>query len=219
MSGETGATPGVVTEPSPLVRWTGIIGIAGVIIWWVTATVLGFLWPTYSAVSDPISLLAAVGAPHAVIQQLNFYTFGASILILTVGLFSRTDRGWRLRVGIPLLVVFGVGVIVAGFFQYNPNDLQATTTRYHNLASLVTFPTALLGISITSWGLNHDERWPTYPSRFVPLGIVILGIGVLAIFIMSIQTLWEGLTQRLFLMVLTGWLAYHGYELWTLPRE
>jgi hypothetical protein len=218
MASETGSASRVKTEVSPLVRWAGFIGIAGVIIWWVTATVLGFLWPTYSAVSDPISLLAAVGAPHAIIQQLNFYTFGASILILSVGLFVWTDKGWRLLVGAPFLVVFGIGVIVAGFFQYNPNNLQATTSQYHNLASLVTFPTAILGVSLTSWGINHDERWPSYPNRFVPLGIAILAVSLLVVFMMSIQSPWEGLTQRLFLLVLTGWIAYHGYELWTLGR-
>ncbi len=218
MAGETEESPGIETEPNSLVGWAGIIGFAGIIIWWVAATVLGFMWATYSAVSDPISLLAAVGAPHAVVQQLNFYLFGASILIFALGVFVWTDRGWRLLIGVPFLVVFGTGVIVAGFFQHNPNNLEATTTQYHILASLVSFPSAILGISLTSWGLNHDDRWPNYPNRFVPLGIAILAIGLFAVFMMSIQTPWEGLTQRAFLLVLTGWLAYHGYKLWTLAQ-
>jgi hypothetical protein len=107
--------------------------------------------------------------------------------------------------------VFGTGVIVAGFFQYDPNNPRATTTQYHNLVSLVTFPTAILGISLTSWGLNHDERWPDYPNRFVSLGVALLAIGLLVVFVRIIQTSWEGLSQRLFLLVLTAWLVYHGY--------
>ncbi len=218
MASETGETAGIKAETNPLVQWAGIVGLVGISIWWVGATVLGFMWSTYDAVSDPISLLAAVGSPYAVIQQLNFYIFGASILIFTVGLFLWNDRGWRLLVGVPFLVVFGTGVIVAGFFQYDPNDLQAATTRYHVLASLVTFPSAILGISITSWGLNHEDRWPKHRNGFVPLGIAVLAIGSFAIFMMSVMTPWEGLTQRLFLLVLTGWIAYHAYTLHTLTR-
>lgn len=218
MASETGEATGIKTEMNTLVQWAGIGGVAGAIIWWVVATVLGFLWPTYNAVNDPISLLAAVGAPHAVVQQLNFYVMGASVVLFAIGLLVWSNRGWRLLIGVPLLVVFGTGVIVAGFFQYDPNNLQAATTQYHNLVSLVTFPSAVLAISITSWGLNHDDRWPKYRSRFVPLGIAILAVGLLAIFIMSIMTPWEGLTQRMFLLVLTGWIAYHAYELYKLTR-
>jgi hypothetical protein len=42
-----------------------------------------------------------------------------------------------------------MGVIVAGFFQYDPNNLQATPTQYHNTDSLVTFLAAIPATSIT----------------------------------------------------------------------
>lgn len=213
MASETGETTGLETDPNPLVRWSGIVSLVGILIWWMVATVLGFIWPTYSAVSDPISLLAAVGSPHAVVQQLNFYIFGASILIFAIGLLVWSDRGWRLLIGVPLLAVFGTGVILGGFFQFDPNDLQATTTRYHITISLVTFLSAIPAISITSWGLNHDSRWPSYRNRFVPFGIAVLATGLLVVFMMSVTTLQEGLTQRMFLLVLTGWIAYHSFKL------
>lgn len=218
MASGTGEKTGIGRETDPLVQWAGIAGVAGAIVWWVVATVLGFMWPTYSAVNDPISLLAAVGAPHAVVQQLGFYAMGASVVTFALGLLVWSDRGWRLLLGVPLLVVFGTGVVVAGFFQYDPNDLQAATTQYHVLASLVTFPSAVLAISLTSWGLEHDDRWPRYRNRFVPLGIAILAIGLFVVFMTSITTPWEGLTQRLFLLVLTGWVAYHAYALGKLTR-
>ena len=213
MASETGQTTGIKTETTRLVYWAGIVGFISQIIWWVVSTVLGVLWPNYNAVNDPISLLAAVGSPHAGVQQLGFYVFGASVIVFAIGLFVWSNRGWRLVVGIPLLVVFGSGVIAGGFFQYDPNNLQAATTQNHILTSLITFPTAVLAISITSWGLNHDDRWPKYRNRFVPLGIAILGIGTFAIFMMSVTTPWEGLTQRMFLLVLTGWVAYHANKL------
>lgn len=128
-----------------------------------------------------------------------------------------SDRGWRLLVGVPLLVVFGTGVIVAGFFQYDPNNFEAATTQYHNTASLVTFLAAIPAISITSLGLNPDARWPNYRNKFVPLGTAILAIAGFAIFLVSTGSGpngWIVLCQRIFLLVLTGWLAYHAFSLY-----
>lgn len=124
MAGETGASPGIETEPNPLIEWAGTIGVAGIISWWVRATVLGLMCPSYNTVNDPISLLAGVGAPHAGFQQLNFYIFGESIPISTVGPFVWSDRGWRLLVGILFLVRSGTGVIWAGHFQFAPSNLE-----------------------------------------------------------------------------------------------
>lgn len=219
MASEHGRTTGAETEPNPLVRLAGVAGIGGQLVWWVVAVVLGLLWPAYSAVNDPISLLAAVGAPHAGVQQLAFYVMGASVVVFAIGLITWSGRGWRLLIGVPILVVFGTGVIVAGVFQFDPNSLQATTTRYHVLASLVSFPSAILGISVTSWGLEHDDRWPDYRNRFVPLGIALLAIGAFAVFMTSVMTPWEGLAQRTFLLVLTGWIVSHAYTLRRLTRE
>jgi hypothetical protein len=213
MASETGQTTGIKTETTRLVQWAAIVGFVGQIIWWAVSTVLGVLWPKYNAVNDPISLLAAVGSPHAGVQQLGFYVFGASIIVFAIGLFVWSNRGWQLMIGIPLLVVFGSGVIAGGFFQYDPNNLQAATTQNHILASLITFPTAVLAISVTSWGLNHDDRWPNYRNKFLPFGIAILGIATFAILMMGVTTPWQGFTQRMFLLVLTGWVAYHANKL------
>lgn len=212
------STARIETEPNSLLQWAGIAGIVGMIIWWVVLTVLGLMWPTYSAISDAGSLLASVGAPYAGVMQLNFYVFGASVLIFTLGLLAFTDRGWRLLLGGALLVVFGTGVILGGYFQFDPNHLESMTTRYHMIISVFTFLSAILAISITSWGLNHDDQWPNYRNRFVPLGIAVLAIGSLAVYREVAMTPLEGIGQRLFLLVLTGWVAYHANELRTLTR-
>ena len=121
-------------------------------------------------------------------------------------------------VGVFIIIVFGTGVIGAGFFQHDPTNPQAMTTQSHIVASLVSFPSAILGISITSWELTHDDQWPTYRTRSVPLGIAGIAIGLFAIFIIIVMTPLEGFTQRMFLLVLTGWIAYHAYTLRKLNR-
>lgn len=213
-------------RPNSAGKWAGVAGTAGPLIWWVVVVVLGLLWPEYSAVTNTISEVAAVGAPYAVVQQLNFYVLGVSILVFAGGLLAWSHRGWRLVLGVSLLFVFGIGVIVAGYFQVDPNNLDAATSQYHDAASLITFPVAVLGVIITSWGLSHDDGWPGYRHRFVPLGIAVLAIGSFVILILGLTSAprvegfrsvgWGGLGQRIFLLVLTGWLAYHGRSLYRL---
>lgn len=115
-------------------------------------------------------------------------------------------------------MLFGSGVVVAGVFQFDPDNPQAMTTRYHILASLVTFQSAILPISMTSCGLAHDARWPDCPNRFVPPAIAGLAVVLFVVFMLTVTTRWEGLTQRGFLLLLTGWVAYHDYELRELTR-
>ncbi len=225
MTRETGKPTGNEAGWDPLVQGTGIAGIVGPVIWWVGSIMLGLMRPSYNPVNKQISYLSAVGAPYAGVQQFNFYILGASVIVFAIGLLVWSNRGWRLLIGVPLLVVFGAGVIMGGYFQLDPDNLQAATTHYHELAALVAFPSAILGIAITSWGLNHDARWPNYRNRYLPLGIAILALGLLAWHMMSISPGLEGpageqagLSQRLFLLVLTGWVAYHAYTLRNLTR-
>lgn len=210
-------------------KWAGVVGVSGPVIWWAIIVVLGLLWPEYNAVTNTISELAAIGAPHALVQQLNFYLLGASILVFAGGLLAWSDRGWRLLLGVPLLFLFGIGVILAGFFQFDLTNLQAATSRYHDTVSLLTFPVAVLGIAITSWGLSHDQGWPPYPHRFVPVGIALVAIGSFVILVLALTSGhraeglrsagWGGLGQRFFLLVLTGWLAYHARSLYKLNDD
>lgn len=115
-------------------------------------------------------------------------------------------------------MLFGSGVVVTGVFQFDPNNPRAMTTRYHILASLVTFPSVTLPLSMTSWGLAHDARWPDCPNRFVAPAIAGLAVVLFVVFMLSVTTRWEGLTQRGFLLLLTGWVAYHAYKIRELTR-
>lgn len=213
---------GTQSETSSLVHWAGLIGVAGPVVFWVVSLTLGFIIPWYSPIHNFVSALSAVGAPYAFIAQLNLYVWGASIIVLALGLHTWSGRGRQPWVGVLLLGVVGIGVILAGFFQYNPDNLAATSTQGHEIATRVMIISALLGIPLTSWRLTRDERWAGYHHRFLSVGITVLLVGSFITYIISVSTGpngWAGLGQRVLFSVITGWLAYHGFTLYRLTRR
>jgi hypothetical protein len=121
-----------------------------------------------------------------------------------------------------LLAVVGIGVILAGFFQYNPDNLAAASTRGHQIATRVMIISTLLGLPLTTWRLNRDERWSGYRHRLLPVGVTVVLVASFVTYMISIPTGptgWAGLGQRILFAVITGWIAYHGSTLYRLTQS
>lgn len=197
------------------VRWLSVFGMVGPIVFWVVVFTLGFLTPGYSAVSDVVSLLGAVGAPYAVIQQVNFGVGGIGILAFAVGLDRRFREGWRPWIGVVLTAVLGIGLIGAGVFPLDPANPEAMTNLLHIRFALIISLAGLLGVPLTAWRIFQEEQWPGYESRYSVVGVTLLVVGSFILFFVS-NGAWRGLGQRLFAGVLTGWIAYHSFRLYQL---
>lgn len=213
---------GTGTERDPLVQWAGLIGIAGPVVFWVVSLALGIVIPWYSAIHNFVSGLSAVGTPYAFIAQLNLYVWGTSIVVLALGLHTWSRRGRRPWIGVLLLALVGIGVILAGLFQYDPDNAAALSTRGHEISTRVMMISTLLGLPLTSWRLGRDERWPGYRHRLVPVGVAALLVVSFLLYLVSIPTYpagWAGLGQRVLFAVITGWLAYHAFTLYRLTRS
>lgn len=198
------------------VRWLALAGFVGQVIFWGVIFVLGALVPGYSHVSNFISELGAVNAPYAPVQRVNFGVIGVSVLALAIGLDRWNRMGWRHWIGVILLGLTGIGVISAGVFQADLANEQAMTNLYHGLSSLLAFLSALVGIPIVTWRLARDGQWPAYSHRLLPAGVAVLLIAGFVIFRLSTGTWWVGLGQRIYVALITIWLAYHSFTLYQL---
>lgn len=213
---------GSQTEINSLVQWAGLIGIAGPVVFWVVSLTLGIIIPWYSALHNFVSGLSAVGTPYAFIAQLNLYVWGASLIVLALGLHTWSHRGRRPWLGVIVLAAVGVGIIGAGFFQYNPENLAALSTRGHKISTRVVVFSALIGMPLTSWHLNRDERWPGYHHRLLPVGIAVLLVASFITYLTSVPTYptgLAGLAQRVLFGVMTGWQAYYALTLYRQTRR
>lgn len=121
-----------------------------------------------------------------------------------------------------MLAVVGIGVVLAGFFQYNPDELAAMSTRGHKIATRVMMVSTLLGLPLTSRRLSGEERWSGYRRRLVPVGIAVLLGASFVLYVRSIPTYptgWAGLAQRTLFAVVAGWLAFHAFTRYRLTRR
>lgn len=190
--------------------------MVGPVVWWVLVVVNGAITPGYSHVGDFISTLGAVGAPYATVQTMNFAVFGSSILALSLGIHDWFGDGRRPRVGTVLLGIFGVGVILAGVFPANPAAPDSTTALLHDVTSTVAFVTGVTGVSLISRRSGGDDRWPSY--RYEPIWTVVVVLVTFVGFMVSVvdESAVVGLTQRVFIGVLTLWLVMQSYRLYRL---
>lgn len=209
----------VPVRSQSMLRMQSLAGIGGPVLFWAGVVVLGAVTPGYSPVSDYISTLAAVDAPYAIVGRANFFMFGGCVVAFAFGLARWTREGSRPWTGIVLVGVFGVGLIGAGLFQDTPANPSSTTARIHQLVSSVAFVSALIGMPLTSRGLERSERWPEYRYRFTSIGLALVLVASLVVFRVGLDTWWAGLAQRQFLLLLTGWLVLHAVTLYRLTRR
>lgn len=196
------------------IRRFALVGLVGPIVWWLLVVVNGAITPGYSHVSDFISTLGAVGAPYAPIQTINFLVFGGAILALTMGLHARFDAGRRPRLGTVLLGVFGVGVILAGVFPEHPAAPDSTTNLLHNLVSTIAFVAGIVGVALVTRRIGTDDRWPAYRSELTLTVAVVLVSFVVFMGSVFSESAYVGLTQRLFIGVMSLWVMGQSYRLY-----
>lgn len=192
-------------------------GVAGSIVFWSVVIVLGFVTPGYSVVGDFISTLGEVGAPYAVVQRVNFVVLGVGVLSLAVGLHRYSRRHRRPTIGVVLLGILGVGIVGSGVFSANPADPASTTNILHDVFGVAGFLAGIVGISLLSRQLDRDERWDRH--RFATAGTIVVLVGSFVVFIATVESPWVGLTQRLFVGVVTVWVAYHSFRLYQLTES
>lgn len=195
-------------------RRLAVAGIVGPVAWWLLIIVNGAITPGYSHVSDFMSTLGAVGAPFAIVQQLNFAVLGGSILALMLGIHSWFVDGRRPRAGTALLGVFGVGIILAGIFPEHPTAPDSMTNVLHNITGIIGFFAGVIAVPLVARRLGADDRWPSY--RFEAIATVVIVVVTFGVFIATTESAIVGLTQRLFIGVMTLWVVLQSVRLYRL---
>ena len=81
------------TRPDDVLRILALCGIVGPIIYAIVLTVLGLLWPGYNPISQYMSELGAVDAPHPIVMNvLGFQLLGIFMIDFGFGLYRGIIR-------------------------------------------------------------------------------------------------------------------------------
>lgn len=177
------------------------LALAGIIgpTWFTTLVVVqGVLLPDYSHVRMPISALAAW--PTGWIQTLNFYITGALTIAFGLDLHHAVQPTRQGSTGIVLLVIGGIGVVMAGVFPWRMVDGVPTETPPHVVGAVMTFAATGLGLIVFSRRMVADPRWRDLATYTMYSGIAVLllfvTVGFFAIDDGAPLHAWAGLIQR-----------------------
>ena len=120
----------------PRVRTLALAGIVGPIFFTVLVVVQGFLRPEYSHVKMPISALAAW--PTGWIQTINFYVVGLLMMAFAVALHLGVQATRRGGTGFALLLMSGLGLVLAGVFPWHMVNGVPTETPAHVVGAVMS---------------------------------------------------------------------------------
>jgi hypothetical membrane protein len=179
-------------------RTTALAGMIAPVLFTTLVIVQGVLAPDYSHVAMPISALAAW--PAGWIQRFNFCVFGSLMTLYTVGMHRGVKATPGGVIGFMLLMVSGVGIVLAGVFSWKMVDGRPTETPPHVAAAVMSFAATAAGLIVFSRRLKADPRWRDLAAYTLSSGVVVLllfvTLGWLAIEDDAPLHPWAGLLQR-----------------------
>jgi len=183
----------------PVARVLGAAGIVGPVLFTVAFIVQAVFRPGYSHVAEPVSALAA--GPNGWIQDANFLVFGSLMIAFVLGLHQGMRPTRRGVVGPALLVLSGVGLILAGVFPWGRDAAgDYIVPLGHIVGAYTAFLPAGLGLIALSRRMARDPSWRSLASYSLGSGIAVavlfLATGPLTVPDDAPLHQWAGLLQR-----------------------
>ena len=184
------------SAPARTLALAGIIGP----IWFTTLVIIqGVLLADYSHVRLPISALAAW--PTGWMQNINFFVFGSLTMVYAFGLHCGVQRTRQGSIGFALLLLSGLGILLAGVFPWRMVNGVPTDNAPHAVASIIAFTSLAVGFIVFSRRMIADPRWRDLATYTMFTGVIVLVLfvvlGVFAIDDGAPLHPWAGLIQRI----------------------
>jgi hypothetical protein len=170
----------------------------------VVIVVLHFLRPDVNPVNRPTSEYAV--GPYGFLMTTAFFSMSVASLSLVIGLYKGMSLPAQSRIGLILLGIWGVGVLVAMSFPINPKGTEITITGIiHRINGPLTFLSLTVGTILVSGSFRRDENWrPLYRSALT-LSLVMLVTFITTVLSVATKSGFEGLCQRVVLIVFATW--------------
>jgi Protein of unknown function (DUF998) len=160
-----------------------------------------------SPVSDRLSEYA--NGSYGVVMTVSFFTLGAGMVLLGLGMRLTGHRnGWS-RIVPPAVIVAGCGMVVSGLFPTDPLGAPTTTERVHSLASGSATVLTIGAAAVSSLAAYaHRPRRVIGPTDVLAWAAIGLG----AVSPVLHETDWAGLSQRLLWLTLMSWLLVTAWQ-------
>jgi hypothetical membrane protein len=161
-------------------RTASAFGVTAPLLY-VGAVILGgALWPQYSHLKDPISLLASSGAPHALLMNVLFIVYDVVLTLFGLTWWFAERRGRR-PLSAALVSVIGILGLLMYFFRQDAagSDMTATGLGHVILAASMSLLT-MAAIVLRGRAELHGRPGAALYS-FASLGVVFVTGGLAAV--------------------------------------
>lgn len=187
-------------------------GVTGPVLFTLITLVCASFRPNYSHIHHFISELGATGTDNASLMNFaGFIPSGIMIALFGLSLASLLPKSFLARAGSVLLILFGMGMVVVGFFSCDPGCPRegSLENNIHDQISGPVFLSATIGISALGIAFKNLTA---YRSLWIYSVVSsLLSLCFIIALINSLETYtFTGLWQRLLLLTLFLWFGIIG---------
>lgn len=223
-------------KQATILKITSASALAGPLIYVMVLVILGELYPGYSHISQTMSVLGALDAPHRMIMNtLGFPVLGLSVITfahalhhgigrIAMAIERPHDAHSRLtiissidRAGPCLMAISGIALGLTGVFAGEPPDIGITWKgAVHSALSLLaalSFAVSLALIGVRQWSAEGQKKQAAI-SEFVAIITLTMWI-TSGLDIVEAQ---KGLYQRIAMGVPMTWMMATSYRLTRISR-
>ena len=180
------------------------IALIGIFLFIILIIILHFLPTGYNPLRRPTSEYAV--GKYGFLMTIAFLGMSVGSFALVIGLYMGILKSARPKIGLILLTIWSVGVLIAMIFPIDPEGMLRTTSgTIHETNGPITFLSLTIGTILMSLGFRSDENWRSVYQPALMLSIIMLFIfiGVIVSFAAGLR--YEGILQRLYLIIFSVW--------------
>lgn len=187
-------------------------GIISPILFTVITVLCGYLLADYDPLNNFVSELGATNSSTELLMNyLGFIPSGILFSLFGISLFVLISEKSISKIGSLLIVVYGLGMTMAGIFSCDPGcpPIGSLESTVHDRVSAITFISAILGIILMGISFRKMNTFRNISLYSILIGF-ISGI-LLIIMINSFESRnLTGLWQRLLLLSIFSWTVIVG---------
>jgi hypothetical protein len=138
------------------------------------------------------------------VMSLVFYAFGAIALALAVRLRTAVVRNGLTGVFPWLMVLAGIGSVLAGIFEVDPGDRPSTIgEKIHSSSAIAAFVLLVAAMGLFTLATRGDHRWDRFRVPSAALSVLAAAAAITTQLVD--HTAWTGAAQRALAGAVLAW--------------
>ena len=187
------------SNPSRLFFYLGLAGHGAFVL---LIALLHFIRPDHNPISQALSEYA--NGPYGMLLSAALFALALGSNTIVLMLLQVSPRSRNTQMGLGLLMIWGIGVFLAGAFPLDPPDAERTLAgTIHVLSSMTAFVAVILGINVLS--MKGSIRVPSDSYPRIAKGLGHASATLFVILFALIPAGLGGLGQRVLVGLILFW--------------